>query len=62
MIFNINSSRGQTRFITCVARVTCLVHINYAGHCRSAPSPLAFHLQLDQFVFNAVLSDDVAAK
>ena len=25
MIFNINSSRGQMRFLTCVARVTCLV-------------------------------------
>ena len=25
MIFNINSNRGQTRFLTCVARVTCLV-------------------------------------
>ena len=25
MIFNINSARGQTRFLTCVARVTCLV-------------------------------------
>ena len=23
MIFNINSTRGQTRFPTCVARVTC---------------------------------------
>ena len=28
MIFNINSTRGQTRFLTCVARVTCLVNIN----------------------------------
>ena len=27
MIFNINSTRGQTRFLTCVARVTCLVII-----------------------------------
>ena len=27
MIFNINSTCGQTRFLTCVARVTCLVHI-----------------------------------
>ena len=26
MIFNINSTRGQTRFLTCVARVTCLVN------------------------------------
>ena len=25
MIFNINSTRGQTRFLTCVARVMCLV-------------------------------------
>ena len=25
MIFNIISTRGQTRFLTCVARVTCLV-------------------------------------
>ena len=25
MIFNINSTRGQTRFLTCVARVTCLL-------------------------------------
>ena len=25
MIFNINSTRGQTRLLTCVARVTCLV-------------------------------------
>ena len=25
MIFNINSTRGQTRFLACVARVTCLV-------------------------------------
>ena len=28
MIFNINSTRGQTRFLTCVARVTCLVAYN----------------------------------
>ena len=28
MIFNINSTRGQTRFLTCVARVTCLVQQN----------------------------------
>ena len=27
MIFNINSTRVQTRFLTCVARVTCLVII-----------------------------------
>ena len=27
MIFNINSTRGQTRFLTCVARVTCLMYI-----------------------------------
>ena len=27
MIFNINSTRRQTRFLTCVARVTCLVYI-----------------------------------
>ena len=27
MIFNIKSTRGQTRFLTCVARVTCLVLI-----------------------------------
>ena len=27
MIFNINSTRGQTRFLTCVVRVTCLVII-----------------------------------
>ena len=30
MIFNINSTRGQTRFLMCVARVTCLVYIMYA--------------------------------
>ena len=28
MIFNINSTRGQTRFLTCVARVT---YSNYKG-------------------------------
>ena len=28
MIFNINSTRGQNRFLTCVARVTCLVEYN----------------------------------
>ena len=27
MIFNINSTRGQTRFLTCIARVTCLVRL-----------------------------------
>ena len=27
MIFNINSTRGQTRFLTCVARVTCLIEL-----------------------------------
>ena len=27
MIFNINSTRGQTQFLTCVARVTCPVQI-----------------------------------
>ena len=31
MIFNVNSTRGQTRFLTCVARVTCLVIIKRAG-------------------------------
>ena len=31
MIFNINSTRGQTRVLTCVARVTCLVIIIMAG-------------------------------
>ena len=31
MIFNINSTRGQTRFLTCVARVTCLVLIMYTS-------------------------------
>ena len=28
MIFNINLTRGQMRFLTCVARVTCLVFCN----------------------------------
>ena len=28
MIFLINLTRGQMRFLTCVARVTCLVYIN----------------------------------
>ena len=28
MIFNINLTRGQMPFLTCVARVTCLVYIN----------------------------------
>ena len=32
MIFNINSTRGQTRFLTCVARVTCLVGIISGRH------------------------------
>ena len=27
MIFSINSTRGQMRFLTCVARVTCLVSV-----------------------------------
>ena len=35
MIFNINSSRGQTRFLTCVARVTCLVYNMYRTIIRS---------------------------
>ena len=30
IIFNINSTRGQTRFLTCVARVTCLVRLKVA--------------------------------
>ena len=29
MIFIINLTRGQMRFLTCVARVTCLVIYNY---------------------------------
>ena len=29
MIFNINSTRGQMRFLTCVARGTCLVKVNW---------------------------------
>ena len=33
MIFNINSTRGQTRFLTCVARVTCLVYYKYVNCC-----------------------------
>ena len=32
MIFNINSTRGQTRFLTCVARETCLVWITIRWH------------------------------
>ena len=32
MIFNINSTRGQTRFLTYVARVTCLVNNNIASN------------------------------
>ena len=32
MIFNINSTRGQTRVLTCVARVTCLVLYKMAMH------------------------------
>ena len=32
MIFNINSTRGQTRFLTCVARVTCLVGLINGRH------------------------------
>ena len=28
VIFNINSTRGHTRFLMCVARVTCLVIFN----------------------------------
>ena len=35
MIFNINSTRGQTRFLTCVARVTCLVIVIDAGIVRT---------------------------
>ena len=34
MIFNINSTRGQTRFLTCVARVTCLVISNVLHEIR----------------------------
>ena len=29
MIFSINSTRGQTLFLTCIAWVTCLVNIIY---------------------------------
>ena len=40
MIFNINSTCGQTRFLTCVARVTCLVRhkglIGQGGICHNA--------------------------
>ena len=32
MIFNINSTRGQTWFLACVARVICLVNINVQVH------------------------------
>ena len=32
MIFNINSTRGQTRFLASVARVTCLVFYNSIPH------------------------------
>ena len=41
MIFNINSTRGQTRFITCVARVTCLV-MNNERTCRLGYYVLGF--------------------
>ena len=33
MIFNINSTRGQTRFLTCLARVTCLVYLKHQVSC-----------------------------
>ena len=35
MIFNINSTGGQTRFLTCAARVTCLVLIllSHSSNC-----------------------------
>ena len=32
MIFNINSTRGQTRFLTCIARETCRVSINRSNY------------------------------
>ena len=47
MIFNINSTRGQMRFLTCVARVTCLVSlicIYHVGHIRKNISLLRFEL------------------
>ena len=39
MIFNISSTRGQTRFLTCVARVTCLVLIKRHSHCIPGSAP-----------------------
>ena len=35
MIFNINLTRGQMQFLTCVARVTCLVIDNLALYHRT---------------------------
>ena len=43
MIFNINSTRGQTRFLTCVARVTCLVRNKLSRQPLRQPSDLELH-------------------
>ena len=48
MIFNINSTRGQTRFLTCVARVTCLVR-----NKRSTKLGAVFHKNLRTTVHNS---------
>ena len=38
MILNINSTRGQTRFLTCVARVSCPVCIKQASNHNNSVS------------------------
>ena len=45
MIFSINSTRGQTRFLTCVARVTCLVILNH-------DSQLLFAFTIERFIWD----------
>ena len=52
MIFNINSTRGQTWFLTCVARVTCLVRnkrIKYETRCSVLLKPAHNSAQLRCF-------------
>ena len=48
MIFNINSTRGQTRFLTCVARVTCLVKYYKKEENNN------FQCQLSRFYFHSI--------
>ena len=63
MIFNINSTHGQMRFLTCVAWVTCLVNDNPQAkkHERRSRASLRHYFGI-KILDNFFLSDTLAIR